>query len=208
MIQKASLKSKTGRIKWLCLCDCGKVVEVAGGHLKNGHTTSCGCKKSENRVPVKPTVKDLTGVRFGRLTAIRRTEEYASNGSVKWECKCDCGGATFVNIDALTSGSTRSCGCLSKENKNRIIERLEGELVENTSLCLLTSKTPKNNTSGRKGVYWSSRKQRWRAYINFQKKRYCLGSFYDYEKAVQAREEAEAKFFAPMLEKYGRAENG
>lgn len=37
---------------------------------------------------------DLTGQRFGRLIAIKRTDDYISPSnkpSVMWECKCDCG---------------------------------------------------------------------------------------------------------------------
>lgn len=29
--------------RWLCSCSCGNTKEVAGGHLKNGATKSCGC---------------------------------------------------------------------------------------------------------------------------------------------------------------------
>ena len=29
--------------KWLCRCECGNIVEVQAGNLKNGHTKSCGC---------------------------------------------------------------------------------------------------------------------------------------------------------------------
>ena len=29
--------------KWNCLCDCGNIVVVKGGHLKDGGTKSCGC---------------------------------------------------------------------------------------------------------------------------------------------------------------------
>lgn len=32
---------------WLCRCDCGAECEVAANNLKNGHTTSCGCRKEE-----------------------------------------------------------------------------------------------------------------------------------------------------------------
>ena len=35
--------------KWQCKCDCGNIVEVQGGHLKNGHTKSCGCYNNECR---------------------------------------------------------------------------------------------------------------------------------------------------------------
>lgn len=31
--------------KWLCKCDCGNEISVLGMSLKNGDTTSCGCKK-------------------------------------------------------------------------------------------------------------------------------------------------------------------
>lgn len=34
---------------WECSCDCGNVTTVSGGHLKDGHTTSCGCFAREER---------------------------------------------------------------------------------------------------------------------------------------------------------------
>lgn len=35
--------TKWGDRKWLCRCECGNEVTVSGGHLKSGHTKSCGC---------------------------------------------------------------------------------------------------------------------------------------------------------------------
>lgn len=32
---------------WLCKCDCGNVKIVSGGHLRLGHTQSCGCLQKE-----------------------------------------------------------------------------------------------------------------------------------------------------------------
>lgn len=32
---------------WRCLCRCGKTIIVRGGHLRKGHTQSCGCLKRE-----------------------------------------------------------------------------------------------------------------------------------------------------------------
>lgn len=34
---------KNGRTRWNCRCDCGAETIVASGHLRNGHTQSCGC---------------------------------------------------------------------------------------------------------------------------------------------------------------------
>lgn len=33
------------RGRWLCLCDCGKTVEIQSHNLTSGATTSCGCHK-------------------------------------------------------------------------------------------------------------------------------------------------------------------
>lgn len=41
-------KSKNG-IKWLCRCDCGNTTIVTCGHLRSGHTQSCGCLYVEAR---------------------------------------------------------------------------------------------------------------------------------------------------------------
>ena len=52
-----------------------------------------------------------------------------------------------------------------------------------------------NNTSGVIGVYWEKSCNKWRAYINFNKKRKSLGCYNDFNDAVKAREEAEEKYF-------------
>lgn len=86
--------------QWLCQCECGNNVVVRTGNLRNGHTTSCGCKAGRiNRV----------GNKYGRLTVL----EYAENG--KYLCKCDCGNTIIVETSNLTSGNTQSCGCLQRD---------------------------------------------------------------------------------------------
>jgi hypothetical protein len=36
-------RTRGGAVTWLCTCDCGGLVEVAGSDLRRAHTTSCGC---------------------------------------------------------------------------------------------------------------------------------------------------------------------
>lgn len=60
--------------------------------------------------------KDITNQRFGRLIALYPTEEREANGSIKWFCRCDCGGSINAAITPLEDGRIQSCGCLSKEN--------------------------------------------------------------------------------------------
>lgn len=39
--------NKWGNMQWLCQCDCGNIIEVAGGCLNGGTYRSCGCLKKE-----------------------------------------------------------------------------------------------------------------------------------------------------------------
>lgn len=57
---------------------------------------------------------DLTGKRFGRLTVIRETD-IRKNGSVVWECRCDCGNIVFAKQNHLARGAVVSCGCYNKD---------------------------------------------------------------------------------------------
>lgn len=59
-------------------------------------------------------MKDLTGQTFGRLTVVR---PIPARPRTKWLCVCSCGRETVVNSAShLTSGNTKSCGCLHRES--------------------------------------------------------------------------------------------
>ena len=59
--------------------------------------------------------KDITGQKFGRLTALHRLHNTKGRMS-KWLCVCECGNFVEVRLNSLTSGLTKSCGCLKKDN--------------------------------------------------------------------------------------------
>lgn len=103
--------SSTKNAKWICKCDCGKEVTKIGQGLRNGQSTCCDRKCIYYNKTAK---KDLTNQKFGRLIALYQTSE-RKNGSVVWHCKCDCGNECNVSAASLTSGRTKSCGCLKKE---------------------------------------------------------------------------------------------
>lgn len=54
--------------------------------------------------------EDLTGQRFGRLTAVRFS--HVKDGHAHWFCQCDCGGNKVIAAHNLKRGHTKSCGCL------------------------------------------------------------------------------------------------
>lgn len=59
-------------------------------------------------------IKDITGQKFGRLTAIKYVYSDKSRTAV-WQCKCNCGNIVNVKGTELRNGQVKSCGCLQKE---------------------------------------------------------------------------------------------
>ena len=68
---------------------------------------------------------DLTGQRFGRLTAIRSVESIRRHAA--WLCACDCGKETVVTSDNLRPrkgrAPTTSCGCFSRDKFDELKRR-------------------------------------------------------------------------------------
>ncbi len=59
---------------------------------------------------------DVAGVRFGMLTVIGYSHTSRANDGTShrlFKCLCDCGNISFLRISVVTTGSTRSCGCLA-----------------------------------------------------------------------------------------------
>ena len=59
-------------------------------------------------------MRDLTGMRFGRLVAVEPTDRRAGT-MVVWRCVCDCGSVAYAASSNLTRGRVRSCGCLARD---------------------------------------------------------------------------------------------
>ena len=67
---------------------------------------------------------------------------------------------------------------------------------------LRTETMYKTNTSGVRGVYYSTKRNKWIAQIMFKKKCYYLGGYDRLEDAAKVRAEAEEKIFGNFLKWY------
>jgi hypothetical protein len=67
------------------------------------------------------SARELTGQRFVRLVALSRAATV--NRRAMWFCRCDCGAETVVRGSALTSGNSKSCGCLRRDIISEIAKR-------------------------------------------------------------------------------------
>ena len=109
---------KDGRSKWRCKCKCGNIKEYFAGNLLSGETISCGKHEWLKH--------DITGNKYGMLTVEGLAYvDTDNNHRTYWNCICDCGNHHIVTRSALTSGLTRSCGCMRSFGESVIHNELE-----------------------------------------------------------------------------------
>ena len=106
---------------WKCECSCGIRKPIVAYKLKNGSAKTCGCNQAHRL--------DLSGQKFGKLTAIEPTTK-RSRRMVVWKTICDCGNIKYVVTKDLTAGSVTSCGCLKSKGENKIIQILKNLSID------------------------------------------------------------------------------
>ena len=110
---------KTGSMSaWRCRCDCGRETVVTIGHLRNGTTTSCGCKP-------KGTFVDGTFVELLQSKTIRRNNTSGVTG-VTWNNRQNRWEATL-----MFKGKRHYLGGYGKfEDAVKARKRAEEEILE------------------------------------------------------------------------------
>ena len=82
---------------------------------------NCKIRKATNKYKRIPgtCIKDLTGMTFGRLKVLGLYSRKKNHAI--WKCQCSCKDKTIVylNGSALTTGNTKSCGCLQRERSKQ-----------------------------------------------------------------------------------------
>ena len=107
-----------GHTKYWCICPvCGERFSMKAETVGKARQ----CKKCN----AKSRIIDISGQRFGRLVAIEYAGRIVNQNGFRttlWRCKCDCDKESIVRYPALITGNTRSCGCLERENKERVMK--------------------------------------------------------------------------------------
>jgi very-short-patch-repair endonuclease len=134
--------NNTGKTYVKCSCDCGNVKIITMSNLTNGHAVSCGCWEKESRFQRQHFI-DIVGERFGMLTVVKKTNHKYSNGSILWECLCDCGRTTIANYTNLKDGQVQSCGC----KHNSKWENMIGDYLKELNITFCAQKRFKDCTN-------------------------------------------------------------
>lgn len=110
------IKVPNRRSVWRFKCACGSLTEKRTDAVRLGKTKSCGCYQKATRKTrnVGRYRVDLAGKRFGRLTALHRSEPQGRRQM--WLALCDCGKRVEVRAVHLHTGASTSCGCWRRES--------------------------------------------------------------------------------------------
>lgn len=183
--------TKNKKIYYRCTCLECKKEKVIYGCILRKKPPICECKG-------RMTNKDIIGQQFGLLTIV---EKVVIDRRTYCKCQCQCGGTKLVVYNHLTSGTIKTCGCrrLVKDNLKKSLEKY---CTDGTYIPGITRKNKnKNNTSGYPGVSYRKDRNKYRAYIKYQRKHIHLGNFDNIEDAIRARKLAEEKYFGKILDK-------
>ena len=123
------VRGRKKRIAWHCKCDCGNETNVLAVELKIGHVKSCGCQRYST---AGHNFQDLSGLKFGKLTVVERAKDRqkaSGNKITRWLCKCECGSVKIIDAFNLTSGKTKSCGCVLSFGEEKIASLLSEKHV-------------------------------------------------------------------------------
>lgn len=184
-----------GKTRWKCKCDCGNTYITTSYALRKGKAKSCGCGRRKN----------ITGLRFGKLTALERTEQYVMQNNRKkflWKCRCDCGEIVYRLPEKLRENINHACNKCVHQLAILAMSENAG-FVEGSQLPKIASSKPGvHSTSGVKGVFFNNRTQKWRAMLRFQGINHYLGEYKDLNDAIKARKLGEEKYFEPFLREH------
>lgn len=76
--------------------------------------TGIDCKGRKWEETTLKAARNLTGIKYNYLTGICRVIAPEGKSGTWWLFKCDCGNEVIYRYNAVTSGSTVSCGCHKK----------------------------------------------------------------------------------------------
>lgn len=94
----------------------------------------------------KGQIKDLTGQKFGKLTAIQiRKDVPRSNGSFFWDFSCSCGSISTKLGTAVKRGQIKSCGCTRGDKESRGINIIGNKYGKLTVICVAPRKKKQVN---------------------------------------------------------------
>lgn len=193
VIRLSEKRNSDGILLWECQCSCGEIRYYLTTFIKQKKRQSCGCKqKKYGDLPRKYKVEHYTWESMKARCSNPNHPDYADYGGRGIKV-CERWKQSFANF-------LEDMG--PKMDDNLTIERVDNNGNYEPGNCIwadyktqtLNRRKYKNNTSGVTGVRWEERQNKWIVRIWNNYKTINLGSFENFNDAVEIRRKAEIKY--------------
>lgn len=193
---------KSGGLRWLCECSCGKTTVVASGNLRRGNVKSCGCAKG-----IKGAISKLPNERHTNRNRLYNTWQHMHARCEKpTTAHYDIYGGRGITVCPEWSGQGgfdcfREWALSHGYADDLEIDRIDvnGNYEPNNcrfaTVSINRSNKRPRGKSGTTGVYFKTASKKWVAKITINGKCKHLGYFDNKEDAITARKKAEAEYW-------------
>ena len=202
------LRKSDRHLYWWCRCDCGREKEVYYSSLLGGKSHSCSSCANRKANPATAKAyfakaKAKEGQTINGWIVVEAIQKKKNNYLLCRAICPKCKKEVTVKLSRLQYIS--QCAKCTRDLAKKTDVIHDVTYVDGSSLSSVRSRANghvnHNSSTGVNGVSRMSN-GRYRAYINFRRKQYNLGSFDTSEEASAARKEAEKLIYAPFLEKH------
>lgn len=209
VIEKTNEKTATNRALWRCRCSCGNEILLTSGDLLSRNKQRCGtgCKQSQN---IFNFLDDYIEMRSSKneYLGLLDIDDYSLISGYSWILTPNGYLTAYSHLENGKSKRVTLSRLLMNPKDDEQVDHINGDTTDNRRKNLrvctpsqnsMNIKTPSDNTSGKKGVYWRNDDKKWGAYIQIGKRTKNLGSCSDFQEACDVRDKAELKYYGEFV---------
>lgn len=212
---KISGKAKVIKRYWHCRCECGTERDVCEYTLTHFTSKNCGCRRGDSIRGTNRKYNRYEEKEDYFIFYTSKDEPFVVDKcdfeKVHKVCWCKNNSGYLTGCNAEEGGTLLLQRYLLDCPNNMVVDHKDGDRANNRRSNLRICTNSENrinkgiistNTSGHTGIYWNKSRRKWIAQIGYginektsKKKCIYLGSYDDIKDAIQAREDAEKKYY-------------